>query len=338
MPVSGLYVPTVAMGDIPVNYYIPNAQDNSISQGDDSHASSIKRGEQQNHHQLFVLTQTGTTLVFPLYVNQTVKQLKGSIRNKQSYFLESENNIRIIFAGKQLQDHNTLAHYNVVNGSTVHLVPELCGGSSFGMMPVRLFADISDMSGFSNQQMTNGSVMLKNQGRFIADGINIEVFCKCTPQHRVISRQGYGSFELQQAETLCPNCGDKDVIPVTVGFFNCKFRFNGVHQGYISYTLKEWATTMPSFYQVFDIPKQALWSYLRIESKSLVDRVTEPRGVLNIEDYANYKERCTICLETMYINDIITTLPSCLRQFHSSCLSQWKTITCSICRADRNNQ
>lgn len=39
---------------------------------------------------------------------------------------------RLIFAGKQLEDHKTLAEYKVWNESTIHLVLRLCGGGLGG--------------------------------------------------------------------------------------------------------------------------------------------------------------------------------------------------------------
>lgn len=51
--------------------------------------------------------------------SETIENLKVVIEDSEGVPVQSQ---RLIFSGKQLEDGHTLAHYNIQNGSFIHLV------------------------------------------------------------------------------------------------------------------------------------------------------------------------------------------------------------------------
>jgi ubiquitin len=75
--------------------------------------------------QVFVKDPRGNTISFEFESSDTIADIKERIHYMQHIHPREQ---RLIYAGRQLQDDHTLADYNILKYSMLHLLLRLHGG------------------------------------------------------------------------------------------------------------------------------------------------------------------------------------------------------------------
>eukprot|EP01124_Arcella_intermedia_P021405 TRINITY_DN2998_c0_g1_i11.p1 TRINITY_DN2998_c0_g1~~TRINITY_DN2998_c0_g1_i11.p1 ORF type:complete len:766 (-),score=220.14 TRINITY_DN2998_c0_g1_i11:829-3126(-) len=109
--------PNELLDDLPSEYLIPSIYNEE----------SKEKKERERKLQLFCKTLTGKLLTCDIAYDATVYDFKQIIQDKEG---TPADQIRLVFAGKQLEDDRFLSDYNIQNGSTIHMVLRLRGDSS----------------------------------------------------------------------------------------------------------------------------------------------------------------------------------------------------------------
>ena len=263
----------------------------------------------QDNWSLFVKTLTGKTISFSAGPQSTIDEIRHMIQVQEDI---PTDQIRLIFDGKQLEDGRTLKYYNMCHESIIHMSLRLRGGYSGPALSGGFsFSDVSNTNSVRRVGFSDSAP----RGRSACNGTNVECKCECTPSYRVICRKDFGTIELSDATFTCPNCHRQDtIVPVTVGFASCKYRFHGIKGNGQQYTSDWKDVTKDDLYQLFSPSKQITWKRLAIESA----RLGSP-------------EECVICLEPMHT----TRSLDCGHRFHQACYGQWN-LACPLCRFNQH--
>ena len=75
--------------------------------------------------QIFVKTLTGKTITINIYQTDKIRTIKKKIYEKEGIPIDEQ---RLIFAGKQFENHRILYDYKIEKEATIHLILRLRGG------------------------------------------------------------------------------------------------------------------------------------------------------------------------------------------------------------------
>ncbi|KAG0319908.1 hypothetical protein BGZ99_004848 [Dissophora globulifera] len=265
------------------------------------------RAEKRQLKRFFVRDLTGRTYYVNYHEHDTIEDIKHRIQEFKHY---SPDDLKLTFHGTVLENSRTVADYHLQDGSTIGLKIELRGGGYAPAIGIS-FSDVSDTKSVRKQRFSKSAP----PGRIVEPGANIECQCECTPRYRVICPKGTGLIELSQAKFTCPNCHQHNkIVPVTVGFTKCKYRFHGIRNTGEQYT-SEWKEVPPEdCYQLFSASNQTTWKRLVIETAKL-----------------NEREVCTMCLVPLTVAKKL----DCGHGYHEACHAKWKS-SCPICRFNQH--
>ena len=205
---------------------------------------------------IFIKTLTGKTIAIKVAKTTTVERVKELIQDKEGIPPDQQ---RIIFEGQQLEDHPTLADYNVQEHSTMHLVLRLRGGGG-GPQPFTF-------NGMSNEVTLTFSSKAP-VWRSVREGISWIGICENSSckafKAEVICNSGFGVFDVNQVNRIavCPMC-KQGVEVKNCGFFKAKWRSLGMDRQGIE--RRSGGESPNDNYTTFLDGDDLDWIFLRIE-------------------------------------------------------------------------
>ena len=166
--------------------------------------------------QIFVKNLVGRTFIVEVDESDDILTLKHNLSDVSEIPIDQ---MRMIFAGKELQDHRKINDYNIQKESQLHLVLYLRGG---GPMPVTL----NDYTSNNFQEV----ILKPGTSKYdkVDKGLNYRGICKnsnCSSlDENVVVQKGFGeiSYSMDHFRTKCPNCNKKIEIE-EIWMYKCTY-------------------------------------------------------------------------------------------------------------------
>lgn len=285
---------------------------------------------------MFVRSLTSSTISINVAPDDLVLDLKRKLQARVGIPAEHQ---RLIFAGKQLQDDRSLAHYNFQREATVYLVLSLRGGLSGPSLPAVTgvkFVDVSNASGKQRLPWDSSAP----EWRRADPGLCIEGYCttrSCRAYRQlVIHNAGSNVFFDLIEDSLSPDCECpccyNTITPVTAAFNNCEWRFQrvkltGPRNSPQFVESQEWQV-VGNYYERFNPGNQVGWSRLLLVARP---RCGSSGGGISIGSASGRSSssftsflsssgstatECNVCFEKVSPFDSAATTTPCGHTFH----------------------
>ncbi len=66
--------------------------------------------------------------VSEVYCRESLTGLKLMVVRRLEWWMQGSHDLRLIFAGRQLEDDRSMADYNITHGATLHMTARFRGG------------------------------------------------------------------------------------------------------------------------------------------------------------------------------------------------------------------
>lgn len=288
---------------------------------------------------VFVKTLTGKTVIVACTSEDAVGYVKTRVRDEAHIPVANQ---RIMYGGKQLEDHRKLSLYKIQKNSSLHLVARLPGGGfSGGPSAPRSFADVSDGSKLAKLEL----VTTGPEWRTCEEGLNVEGLCEnrdCSAYgEMIIQPMEFEYFNLMKNDIQCPECHVK-VKPITCGFYSCAWKFEGIKASDCFSISSRWKEARGEKYYRFDESCRSVdWLSLLLVVKPLQESVAAKLTISSNSNCVSRNDVCTVCWSKFGSTSRESIAKSdCGHSFHRTCMDVWSewcksddTLpSCPICR------
>lgn len=279
------------------------------------------------HQTLHIKTLTGKNITVHPSPFDTVHDVKELIQDSENTPPDEQ---RLIWNGRQMEDLRALSHYNIEDGSTLHLLVRLRGG---GDLPVT-FADVADSGALKRIQFSRSAP----DYRLAKPGLCLEGRCtntRCSAFGKMgILNNGFQDYDLARGATRpCSQCHN-DVMPTTCAFNNCMWRYEGQKAGEGHSVVGPW-TEVGNAYHRFDEGDGVDWTRLFLQVRDVQPALQKAKKARPSVTIDHTYTKCMQCNGPVWCSK--ATLLRCGHSFHTECIADWElesVVVCPICRKE----
>ncbi|OMJ70017.1 hypothetical protein SteCoe_32104 [Stentor coeruleus] len=197
--------------------------------------------------------------------SETIENIKHKIYEHLNLPIDEQ---KLIYKNKLLENTMRVGDYNLIQESTLYLIPILIGGNGGNCS----FGHSFEFNALNQEEKKEGLPSKKApRWRRYSAGINFEGKCMNTLceayQHRVLVKEKFGTFiiHLKIKELPCPLCKINIVDADNVMFNYCKWKIYGATAD--SGKIIKYQDSSNDFYKwvSFNGNSKTIWQFLKIE-------------------------------------------------------------------------